>query len=245
MAYTNTTLTTLLARLADRYEGQPFWTSDQGRRAINEGLRVWNALTGFWKAPFNATTLTNDPYLFIDGTLVKGNRVTVGGRVLIPSSLFAFDHGLRNWEGARTTDGGMVPSAVSYWAPVGPMVIALYPADASVAGQPVIVDGVRNTPILVSGGDFIDLGDEEINTLLGYALHTLSFSKGIDALNKTRPMRTAFFKAAAEQNDTFKASSAYRRIIGLDRTRFMTPMQDPPTPEETALIQATERGGGG
>lgn len=242
MPFTNTTLTTLLARLAEKYDAQPFWTADQARRAINEGLRIWNAITGMWRSATVTNTVPNDPYLFVSGTLVKGTRVSIGGRVLVASSLFGFDHGLTNWEGSTTLSGGVVPTEVSYWAPLSLTVIALYPADAAVAGHPITIDGVRSTTILVNGGDFIDMGDDEINTLLGYALHVLSFSKGIEALTKTLPLKLAFFNAAAMRNDVFKASSLYRRIIGMDRSRFSQPMQAPPGNTETALVQSIKRG---
>lgn len=244
MPFQNTTLTTLLARLADRYDGAPFWSADQARRAINEGLRIWNVITGTWKGAFSMTTVPNDPFMFIAGTMVKGTRVMINGKILAPSSLFAFDHGLHNWEGSTSASGGVVPNAPVYWAPVGLTVIAIYPADATVLGSPMVVDGIRSTPILVNGGDYIDLGDEEINTLLGYALHVLSFAKGIDALTQTKALRLAFFRSAAERNDTFKASSAYRRIMGLDRTRFLAPMQQTPDPQEVQLVQATGGEGG-
>lgn len=240
MAYTSTTLTTLLARLTERVDGQVWWTSDQARRSINEGLRIWSLITGMWQGANALTTIPNDPFLYVAGSMVKGTRVSVNGVRLVQSSIYAFDHGLFNWQGTTTATPG-APSTPSYWAPVGLTEIAIYPADATVLGSPIVVDGVRSTTILVNGGDFLDLGDEEINSLLGYALHVLSFYKGAAALDATRPMLVEFFKAAAKRNAVFAASNLYRKIVGLDRTRFDKPMEVQ-TAQAAAAVQ--QIGGG-
>lgn len=234
MPYQTITLTQLLARLAERYESQPFWTSDQARRAINEGLRIWSLVTGTWQTAFASTTVPNDPYQVVSGTMVKGTRVTINGQRLYLSSIYAFDHSIRNWEGTTTATAG-APSRPMYWAPVGLTEIAIYPADATVLGLPLVVDGVRQSPILVNGGDFLDLGDEEINTLLGYALHVLAFYKGAEALAKTRPLYVAFIHAAAKRNAVFAASNLYRKMVGVDWTRYDRPMEITTTQTEPAL----------
>lgn len=234
MGYQNTTLTQLLQRLSERTEFQPFWTSDQARRAINEGLRLWSLITGTWQTAFASTTVPNDPYQVITGTLVKGTRVTINGQRLYQSSLFALDRSIRNWEGTTTATAG-APTRPMYWAPVGLTEIAIYPADATVLGSPLIVDGVRDATLLVNAGDFLDLGDEEINTLLGYALHVLSFYKGAEALARTRPLFVAFFHAAAKRNAVFAASNLYRKVVGVDWTRYDRPMETSSVQTDAAL----------
>lgn len=229
MPFTNTTLATLQARLIERYDGQVFWTADQARRAINEGLRIFNAITGVWRGSTALITIPNDHFLFVGGALVKGTRVSMGGRILAPSSLYGLDYGIGNWERATVATGGDHPSQVVYWAPVGLTEIAIYPAE--VANLPILIEGVRSTTILVNPGDFLDLGDEEIDTLLGYALHVLSFAKGITAIEKTKPLLIAFYKAAAKRNAVFEASSLYRRLIGLDKTRITRPIEMPAPPD--------------
>lgn len=222
-AFQNTTLATLQARLAERYDGQVFWTADQARRAINEGLRIWNVITGTWRgSTAGLVTIPGDPYLFVDRSVAKVTRVSIGTRVLNPASLQQLDQLAPGWENSSA------PAATScrFWAPVGLTVIALSPADAFPAQQAITVDGIVAAPVLVNGGDFLDLGDEEINTLLGYALHVLSFAKGISAIAATRPLYVAFIKAAADRNAVFAASSVYRKLIGLDFTRFAVPMKD-------------------
>lgn len=242
MPYQNTTLAQLQVLLAQRYDGQPFWTADQARRALNEGLRIYNLITGARRAAIALNTIPNDPYLAVVGTLVKGTRVSMNGRVLAPCSLFGLDHGLHNWESTTTATPG-APPAPAYWAPVGLTEIAIYPADAA-GPRAIVVDGVISTALLVNPGDFVDLGDEEVGALLGYALHALSFAKGIEALTRSRPGMVALFKAAAKKNAVFAASSFYRKIIGVDRTRYQQPIEAPVDPAAQQVIGSLAGGGG-
>lgn len=241
-AFQNTTLATLQARLAERYEGQAFWTADQARRAINEGLRIWNVITGTWRArSAGLLTIPNDPYLFVGGAVEKVTQVKIGTRVLNPVSIDQLDQLVGNWEGTTA------PAATScrFWAPVGITEIALFPADAAPAQQAVSVDGIVAAPILVNVGDFLDLGDEEINTLLGYALHVLSFAKGAAAIASTRPLYIAFIKAAAARNAVFAASSLYRKLIGIDFMRYALPMRSEPAAATGEALVASQAGEGG
>lgn len=242
MSYQTTTLTTLLQRLATRYESQPFWTQDQAVRAINEALRIWSLITGTWQGANALSTIPNDPYLVVGGTLTKATRVAVNGQYLYQTSLVGLDNSVNNWEGTTTATAG-APSRPTMWAPVGLTEIAIYPADATVLGSPCVVDGIRSTTILVNGGDFLDLGDEEINTLLGYALHVLSFYKGAEALKQTRPLLVAFLQAAIKRNSVFAAGDLFRKIVGKDFTRFYAPMEQASGPQQDAALASI--GGGG
>lgn len=236
MAFQNTTLANLQTALVQRYEAQPWWSADAARRAINEGLRVWNAITGQWRTELTLSSIPDDPHLYVTGVLSIATRVKSGGVTLTPTSLRGLDLSTPNWEKARG-----VPK---FWAPIGLTEIMLYPAPVAPTHPQVIVSGVCRTPILVADGDYLDMGDEEISTLLGYALHVLSFSKGADALAQTMPARVAFYKAAATRNRTFAASSFYRKMIGYDWTRGHRPMEMAPSLEETTLL-GTIGGAGG
>lgn len=238
------TLADLQTRLAGKTEAQPWWTADQARRAINEGLRVWNAITGMWTAPTTVTTIPDDPHLRVSGTLVKATRVSIAGRRLEPTSLRGLDLAVPGWETATTATGGIHPNQVVYWAPIGLTEIMLYPADAAPGQTDVVVDGVRNTPILAVSGDYLDMGSDEVSTLLGYALHVLSFTKGIEAVQATLPLRTAFFAAAAKRNAVFAASNLYKQITGADRLRFARPIEQAPSPAVATFLESGARAGG-
>jgi len=221
MAYQQVTLGTLKTRLADRYEAVPYWTAEEARRALNEGLRIWSAATGFWRTVINVPTVPNDPYVALPGTMVQGTRVTWNGLPLEPASLDDFRYTLRNWRNTTTATTG-APARPVYWAPISLSLLMVYPADAyaSVAGtHDLQINGVRQTPILTIDADWVDLGQEQLDVLLGYAQHVLAFKLGGQALVSTYPNWLAFLKAAAQENRQFARSAFYRKLMGLDQWR--------------------------
>jgi hypothetical protein len=234
MAYVAVTLAQLQTALAARYEGGPFWSADQARRAINEGLRVYNLITGIFRDESDPITLIpDDEHLYIrDAGILKATRVQLVGasRPMTMTSVSALDRTVSNWSQRNTSSGGDTPTTPQFWAPLGLTEIVVYPkespADYLSSPLEVTVSGTIPAPILVSAGDFLNLGQEEISTLLGYALHVLSFGKGIAAMQKTRPQLHAFYKACALRSATFAASSLYRQMIGYDRLRSDAPMVD-------------------
>jgi hypothetical protein len=92
--------------------------------------------------------------------------------------------------------------------------VYLWPADAG--GTVITVEGIAATPVLSDDGDTIDLGTEQLDALLGYALHALSFKKGGAAFAATEDLFKAFLAAAADKNDLITTSTTYRRVMGLD-----------------------------
>lgn len=227
MAYTQVTLGTLKARLADRYEAAPYWTGEEARRALNEGLRVYSAATGMWRTPILLPTVPNDPFVALPGSLVQESRVTWNDLPLEPASLFDFDYQIPNWRGTTTSTPG-APSRPIYWARISLTLLAIYPADAfaSVAGtDALMINGIRNTPILITDPDFVDLGQEEHDVLLGYAAHVLAFKLGGQALVESYPGWIAMLKATAAANQQFAESIFYRRVVGLDQARRALPTE--------------------
>lgn len=237
MSYQQVTLAQLQQRLSDRYEGVPFWSADEARRALNEGLRIWNAATGYWRAPFITVCPPGDPYVALVGTIVQDARVTFNGVPLEMGSLADFHWSLPNWRGTTTVTPG-APATPLYWARISLRTLILYPAPAFANAWPnqVIVDGVRNTPTLVNPADYVDLGQEEFNVLLAYAQHVLAFKIGGQTLVASYPGWLSFLKAAAARNQAFLASSFYRKLMGLDQQRREFPLiTAEPTRIEAAL----------
>lgn len=235
MAYQQVALSDLQAQLQARYESVPYWTLEEGRRALNEGLRIWSVATGFWREAILVPTVPNDPYVAVPGTLVQGTRILWNGLPLEPGSLFDFSATLPNWRGTTTVTPG-APTRPVYWARVSTNLFVIYPADAyaSVTGtHSLMVDGVMNTPILKAPTDFVDLGQEQLDVLLGYAQHVLAFKIGGAVLTNSYPGWLAFLKAAALQNQQFAASSYYRRLQGLDQQRRLRP---PAAPQVTSEV---------
>jgi len=214
--YQRYTLTDLQALIAERTEAKPWWTADQSRRALNEGLRIWNAATGFWPGQEFRQTVPNDPMVALTGTLTRAARVLWNGIPLEKASLLDFDYGIPNWRSAVSGASGH-PDRPVYWAPVSLNLLYLYPADA--AGlHSLEINGILQTPVLVDALDTLDLNEADLPRLLDYALHVLTFTVGGSTFTATYPAWLAFLQGAGEQNSQFAASSFYRRVLGLDQT---------------------------
>ncbi len=245
MAYQQVTLATLKTRLAERYEGVPYWSAEEARRALNEGLRIYSAATGFWRIALTLPTVPNDPFVAVPGTLVAGTEVRWNGLPLEPCSLFDLDYLFPNWRAATTAQGGVIPTRPVYWARIALNLLAIYPADAfaSVGGtDSLLVNGVRQTPVLVSDPDFVDLGQEQHDLLLGYAQHVLAFKVGGQALTSTYPAWLAFLQAMAASNRRFAQSAWYRQVLGLDQERRFRPTS---ATVHGAIDQAVQQASGG
>lgn len=216
--FQNFLLSDLESQLAERYNHRPFWTEPAARRAINEALRIYNVLTGRWHLNMPVFTAPADPYVALQGSTVRPLRVLNGTAPLIPSSLVALDHYFPNWEGVVGTP--------TYWAPVTLTTIAIYPVPA--AQMTLRVDVYAPTPIFPDGsGIYLNLGSEELSTILGYAFHVLSQSQGVAALQATLPHYQAMLTAGATVNTHLAASAFYRKVLGLDRSRYLAPTAKP------------------
>lgn len=201
-----------------KVEGSPFWTSSEATDAINEGLLTWNAFTGFWKETVPITTTALNWDYALPASIVFGMRVDYEGHSLAQASLGDMDYGHPGWQSQTTADGGNVPTTPQKWLPLSVDMIAIWPADA-VGGHTLTVDGVAATPQLVNAGDYIDIGNEELNTILGYALHALALKEGGARWASTMDYFTQFLQEAAEENDQLTQSSEFRNFLGTDMNR--------------------------
>lgn len=227
MAYTEFMWSDIRQRLKDRVEQKPYWTDDEYLVAFNEALRVWQWLTGYWRARITLPTVANQYEYVLPSSMTYRTRMTFNSLPLAGSSREDLNQGRWNWRNETTTSGGDVPTRPMMWAPVDLYLFYLWPADAA-GGNTLTVDGVTQTPVLVEDGDTVDLGEELLTTLLGYSLHVLSFKKGGSLFQATMPLFQTFLTEAAEENDQLKTSAMFRRIRGLD-WRGMKPLQGTPT----------------
>lgn len=228
MSYASITLATLRARLQDRYTGDPFWSAQEATDAINEALRQFNLFTGYWRGSTGVVTVAGSPFITVPGSLTYRTRVTRVGLALARKSIVEWYRTTRNWRTQRTTDGGAVPSTIREWAPIGLSAIAIWPTDP-VGGTALTLEAVRITPILTLAADFLDLGDEEQVLILAEALYILSFKRP-SILGEMKAQHRMFLEGCLERNDQLRASSYYRRVLGLDQAQRETPTKLEATP---------------
>lgn len=227
MAYQSFTWSTLRSRLAERYEGKPFWDATEALYAMNESLRFYNLLTGFWRTRVPITTVANQYRYTLPSIMFARSRVEFNSIPLSSSSREDLNAARLYWRNETTASGSPIPNRPVVFVPLSLTNIYIWPADA-VGGNTLLIDGVSDTPALDQDEDFIDIGEEQLDALLGMALHTLSFKKGGPFFEATKPLFRAFLATCAEENSQLKASSLFRRVMGLEH-REEKKLSDVPT----------------
>jgi hypothetical protein len=206
-ARTQYTLKQVQAMVYARFQNSPFWTQSEITDYINEALRTWSSLTGYWKSRVVMTTIPNLPYYNLAGFLTSGMRLEFNSQPLVQSTITNWDKGDPSWEGE--------PSIPQEWAPVGISLIAIKPADA-VGYNSLVIDGLAAAPQLVELTDFIDIGAEELNTLMDYCQYLGAFKEGGAEFDAALTLYQSFMKAAAVKNEKLLASAIFRKAMGMD-----------------------------
>lgn len=218
--YTQYTWSDLRSLLADSYADVPFWTPDEALLAFNEGLSVWNLLTGMWQQRELQASVPGAIRYTVSTSLLQHTRITYNNLPLSPTSRYDLTHARPQWRTDTSVTGGGVPTHPMLWAPISLRSFYIWPADGNMAGGLITLDGIAATPVLVEDADTLDLGREHVRILLGYALHVLTLTKGGPFFQATAPLFQAFLAAAVEQNGQLKTSVAFRRFMGLDDRGF-------------------------
>lgn len=231
--YAQVTLAALQDTLLSRWGSVAFWTPEEGRLAINEGLRLFSLYTGFWKVRVTLPTVANQVYYPLPATLTQSMRVLFNEHPLAYSSVDDQDAGRPGWEADRTTSGGTVPRRPVTWIPVGLSEIAIWPADAQ-GQQGLALDGLRRTPILSRLIDVVDLGQEDHAALVGYALHTLLFKGHRGRWRASLPLYVQFLRACVAHNPQLLQVEAIRARLGLEEPGVLR--RTPQAPQVGAIV---------
>ena len=221
-AYSQFSLTELQIKMIQRWDSTPFWTPTESKNAINEALLVWNSMTGFWKRTVEITTTPLNWEYALPESIVFGMRVEYEGKPLAQSSIVEMDNGYPGWQSQNTGSGGNTPDEVRKWFPLSIDMIGIWPADET-GGHTLSVDGVSDTPFLVYQTDYIDIGEDELDVILGYALHICALKEGGERFAATQSYFQNFLSAAAEENSQLTQSAIFRQFLGLDTTKQMPP----------------------
>lgn len=217
--YTRINLDTLIDRLSERVGNNTvYWTAVEKKRAINEAIRVWGVMAAPWSRRFTIPTVAGQIFYDVPKQIVSLQRVKYNTTVLYETSLPELDYGVSNWQQAAV-------STPSLWAPIGLDKVAIYPP--APAGSFLNLEGLALAPALNAGGDFIDIGDEDINRILDYAHHVLSFKEGGLEFEATMPLLSTFVSATVQRNSRLGAASVFRKYLGMDRAQEQRPVRDP------------------
>jgi len=212
MAYARHSRLELTNRLMDRAgDGGVFWTLVERANAINEAIRAWQSYTGEHTTEFHLP-LTSGVYYNVPRQLISVQRVTWNDVDLQLSSEHELDMAYPGWEGQSGTP--------MRWAPIGLNMIAIHPAPTSGS---LVVEGIQEAPIMVSDGDFIDMGDEQLSKILGYAAYYLAFKEGTGELEATQGGQVGLLEAGADVNGRIKMMNCYKSALGLDKDKSEMP----------------------
>lgn len=191
-----------------------FWRLDEVTRILQESFRVFNCLTGFWRGQVNAGTTTAGTHWYtVPSGITYSQRVLLNGVPLSVSSLYDLDYGQPNWE-SETCASGQLPSA---WVVGGVNLFAIWPASFA-GGESLVIEGVVAAPTLTSTG-FVNLGQDELETILNYAEHIAQFKEGGQEFNASQELLKDFLKDASSRNAILLQSNKFRTWMGLSDQR--------------------------
>lgn len=201
-----------------------FWRDTELNFIIQESLRFYNLLTGYWKDRSTTATVPGLVWYGMPGNVTSSMRVTFNGFPLRPESLYNMDFARSGWESETTADGGDVPTRPKYFVIGGLANVGIWPADA-VGNNSLILDGIAVTPLLTNDANFIDVGQEDMNHLLDLCQHIAAFKEGGKEFQASMESFKSFLQGAGERNAILKRCATYRKWLGLDTGRQKRPLK--------------------
>jgi hypothetical protein len=187
-----------------------FWRSQEVGLILKEAFRIFNCLTGYWRDRITMPlTTAGQTWYSTPVGLTYIYRVEINQVPLGSSSLYDLDYGQPTWESDVCT-GTDLPQASAF---VGLNQFIIWPADSGNTDS-LVVEGVQPAPVLTSVG-FVDLGKDELVTILDYAQHIAMFKEGGQEFEASQVNFKEFLKDAGERNAVLMQSAKFRRWMGL------------------------------
>ncbi len=204
-----------LAQLQDLFYQQvggnrAFWRTDEVTRLLQEALRVFNCLTGFWRDRVDmGLTVAGQTWYSTPAALTYVLRVELNEQPMGSSSLYDLDYGQPAWESEQCG----VNELPQVFAPAGFNKFALWPS-SNAGTESLIVEGVTPAPVLSNVG-FVNLGEDELETILDYAEHAAQFKEGGQEFEASQLALKEFLKECGSRNAVLMKSSPFRKWMGL------------------------------
>lgn len=223
MAYTSVTRSQFRALVRNQLGTNTlYWRDDEINKLIQEALRFFNLLTGFWKTRATITTTANTVWYKLPSSITSNLRVSWRDFPLMPATSYDMDFGRPNWESETSTTGSDVPTQPQLYVIGALNLIGIWPADAA-GNNSLVADGIASTPILTTDASTLDIGQDEFQALLDYIQHAAAFKEGGKEFAATKSAFESFLKVAGQRSAMLRASAVYRKYLGLDRGRAQKP----------------------
>ena len=218
MSYARTTLTTLRARLLERVGGSgKFWVTAELDYAINEALAAWNLLTGDLVTSENKTGVSaGTETISLSATALLPFRITAtdGATILTPTTLKDLDQGEYGWR----DDANSTPQ---FWAASGRDLVWIYPqpdATAVAGTNDFTVEEYDGAQQLVNAGDYIQVGDEDLDAIMNYAQAYLAFKEGPgEGTDNVQPLFQLFVATSKKRARWLRFENPFRLYMGSGR----------------------------
>lgn len=126
-------------------------------------------------------------------------NIEISGVSKIPETLYGLDAGVPNWQ---NTSGTTTVIGLAGWNLIG-----AYPVPNATAT--VTFDVVRKAPVPTSGATAVQIGQEQLDMLVEYAVNLALFKVGGYELSATQKMADDFLIQAMTYNQRLAASARY------------------------------------
>lgn len=208
-SYSTTTRATLRQRLRERLLNN-WWLDAELNLYINEALRVWGSLTGFYRqrstVAFPAVGV-DYPVTTVDTSCYAVLRIDLAsGPHLDPISIEELGQFNPTWYAASS-------ATQTNWIPLGLNRVALYPLPTGTVNA--IVDNLYFAPIPTSDGDFIQVGEEDMDAIIDYMEFISTLKEGGEELKTSMDLLTHFLQQAAKYNSRLLHSATFRKVLGM------------------------------
>ena len=195
---------------------------------IQEALRSFNLLTGFWRTRQLLATVAGRHWYVISGSITSSLRVSFNDHPLTYAARTDLDTGQQYWESESATNplapppgGTVVPDEPQVYCVGALNLIGIWPADRTTGANQLMVDGIASTPLLTTDATSVDLGEEELTTILDYAQHVALFKEGGAEFSSTLPsddnanaLFAGFLKGCAQRSGMIERMESYRQWMG-------------------------------
>jgi hypothetical protein len=127
-----------------------------------------------------------------------------GSSMLLPGAMNAEDGYNANWQ-------NQVPGPPSRLALAGRNMLVTIPS--SDQAYSVTLDLIRNMIVPANDSDFLQVGNEEVDAIIGMGQHLASFNMGGDEFQQTLPLYQNFGRLAILRNNRMNANTALRKML--------------------------------
>jgi len=194
--------------LSQRLGPSQFWIEQERIDALLEGIRLWQCYTGFLTA--QAAALTENIYNGTPRQIAWPIRLTIGSTQIPRTSLHELDEGFAGWEGESGVAAGP-----AYWASHGMGGVATSPpwataGDTSFEGPEDLLRGH-------AAGVDIPLSEGDVQAILDYAQHYLSFKEGSGEQEQTKDGQQGMLTRGGQANARLRRQNFYRAAMMRDR----------------------------